>query len=90
MNKNHAALQLPTIPGIGQCIYAVNSVLGAAVKQRGKHVNKAFVDFAIQACANGASVGHRLFKVFEKDATLSYETEQNAMLKDMGLPSACA
>ena len=62
-------------------MFAVNSILNSADR---KKVDKRFIDFAIQACANGASVGHRLVKVFEKDSTLSYETEHNAMLNDLG------
>ena len=82
--KMLGALHLPTICGIGQYIYAVSSVLDAAVKLHSRKADNAFVDFAIQACTKGASVGHKLVKVFEKDATLSYESEHNVMLKDMG------
>ncbi len=77
----HAALQLPTINGIGKCIFAVNSILNSAIKLHGRKVDKRFIDFATSACAGGASLGHKLVKVFEKDSTLSYETEHNTMLK---------
>ncbi len=80
----HVALQLPTLNGIGKCIFAVNSILNSAVKMHCRKVDKSFIHFATSACAGGASLGHKLVKVFEKDATLSYETEHNTMLKELG------
>ena len=50
----------------------------------GRKVDKGFIDFATSACAGGASLGHKLDKVFEKDATLSYETKHNTTLKEIG------
>ena len=42
------------------------------------------LEFSVKACAHGASIGHRLVKVFEKDATTFYDTEFNTMQKDFG------
>ena len=51
---------------------------------RNNKVDKAYMDFSIKACSNGASIGHRMVKVAEKDATVSYNSEDNALQKELG------
>ena len=40
--------------------------------------------FSLRACSNGASIGHRMVKVAEKVATVSYDTEYNTLQKELG------
>ncbi len=70
--------------GISETIHAANAVLNAAVKMHGAAVNKSFVDFAVSACSKGASVGHKVVKVLERDATISYETQRDILHKELG------
>ena len=70
--------------GISETIYAANAVLNAAVKTLGAAVDKSFADFAVSACSKGASVGHEVVKVLERDATISYETEKDILHKELG------
>ena len=49
-----------------------------------KQVDKAYMDFSIRACSSGASIGHRMVKVADKDATVSYDTEYDALQKELG------
>ena len=43
----------------------------------GTLVDNSFTAFAVGACAKGASSGHKIVKVMERDATVSYESERN-------------
>ena len=49
-----------------------------------KQVDKAYMDLSIRAYSNGASIGPRMVKVAEKDATVSYDTEYTALQKELG------
>ena len=74
--------------GISETIHAANAVLNAAVKMRGAAFNKSFVDFVVSACSKGASVGHKVMKVLERDATISYETQGTFFTKNLAPPLA--
>ena len=74
--------QSGTLVRISQCIFAVNAVLTSAIRMH--QVDKAYIEFSIRACSRGASIGHRMVKVAEKDARVSYDTEYNALQKELG------
>ena len=75
--------------GISETIYAANAVLNAAVKMHGAAVDKSFADFAVSACSKGAAVGHKVVKVLERDATISYETERDILHKELWATIGC-
>ena len=50
----------------------------------GAAADNSFADFAVSACSKGASVGHNVVKVLERDAIRSYETERDILHKELG------